>query len=121
MKIIAPVESKSLDVNISSFFGRSPFFVLYDTQNDSYEFIDNSAVASLGGAGTKAAQVLVDSGANALITYSCGENAARVLNAADITIYKAEEGSVKDNIAKYKSGELSLLDDIHPGFHGKKR
>ncbi len=117
MKLIIPVESKSLKAPVCPSFGRTPLFVLFDTENKSHEFLDNGAAASQGGAGIKAAQMLVDSGATALITYRCGENAAEVLNAANIKMYKAEDGSVEENIAKYKEEKLSLLLEIHPGFH----
>ena len=117
MKLIVPVESKSLDAPVCPSFGRTPLFVLYDTESGNHEFIDNEAASSQGGAGIKAAQMLVDSKAAALITYRCGENAAEVLNAANIKMYKAQDGSVADNIAKYKDGKLSLLTEIHPGFH----
>jgi predicted Fe-Mo cluster-binding NifX family protein len=117
MKLIVPIESKSLDAPVCPSFGRTPLFVLFDTENGNHVFLDNKAASSQGGAGIKAAQMLVDSGAAALIAYRCGENAAEVLNAASIKIYKAQDGSVADNIAKYKEGKLSLLTEIHPGFH----
>ncbi|MEN6314578.1 MAG: NifB/NifX family molybdenum-iron cluster-binding protein [Clostridiaceae bacterium] len=117
MKLIVPVENKTLDAPVCPSFGRTPLFVLFDTESGDHDFLDNSAASSQGGAGIKAAQVLVDSGAAALITYRCGENAAKVLDAAGIKMYKAQDGSVTDNIAKYKDGRLTLLTDIHPGFH----
>ncbi len=117
MKVVVPVESKSLDAPVSPSFGRTPLFVLFDTDGETHEFIDNEAAASQGGAGIKAAQTLVDSGAAALITYRCGENAAQVLNAAGVKMYKAQDGSAAGNIADFKEGKLSLLTEIHPGFH----
>jgi predicted DNA-binding protein (UPF0251 family)/predicted Fe-Mo cluster-binding NifX family protein len=117
MKLIVPVESKSLDAPVCPSFGRTPLYVLFDTENGTHEFLDNAAAASQGGAGIKAAQMLVDNGAAAIITYRCGENAAQVLNAAGVKMYKAQDGSVKDNIAAFKEGKLSLLAEIHPGFH----
>lgn len=117
MKVVVPVESKSLDAHVCPSFGRTPLFVLYDTDSGTHEFIDNGAAASQGGAGIKAAQTLVDSGAAALITYRCGENAAQVLNAAGVKMYKAQGGSVADNIVNFTDGKLSLLTEIHPGFH----
>ncbi|MFU0832384.1 MAG: Dinitrogenase iron-molybdenum cofactor family protein (Modular protein) [Oscillospiraceae bacterium] len=117
MKIAVPVESKSLDVPVFPSFGRTAFFVLYDTQTDTHEFLDNSAAASQGGAGIKAAQMLVDHGAQAVITQRCGNNAAQVLNAAKIKMYQAQNGSVAENIEQLKNGTLSLLSEIHPGFH----
>lgn len=117
MKLIVPVETKSLDVPVCPSFGRTPLFVLFDTESEKHEFLDNGAAASQGGAGIKAAQMLVDNGATAVITYRCGENAATVLNAANIKMYKAQDGSVEDNIKKYIDGKLVLLAEIHPGFH----
>ncbi len=124
MKLIVPLESKSLDAPVCPSFGRAPLFVLFDTQSGEHEFLNNEAASSQGGAGIKAAQMLVDSGAMALITYRCGENAARVLSAADVKMYKAQDGSAADNIAKCTEGKLSLFTEIHPGFHnhgGKQR
>jgi predicted Fe-Mo cluster-binding NifX family protein len=91
--------------------------VSYDTETGNHEFLDNSAATSQGGAGIKASQMLVDHGAKAIITYRCGDNAAQVLNAAKIEMYKAQDGTVSENIKKYKNGELSVLLEIHPGLH----
>lgn len=117
MKLAMPVESKSLDIPVCSSFGRTPLFVLFDVENGAYEFLDNGAIAAQGGAGIMAAQLLADSGAAAVIAYRLGENAAEVLNAAEIKIYKAQDGSVSDNIEKFRNGKLSILSEIHSGFH----
>ena len=117
MKIALPVEEKSLNTPVCVSFGRTPLFVMFDTENDTYEFIDNSAAASQGGAGIKSAQLLADNGAYVIITIRCGENAAEVLKPAEITLYKAVDGTAFDNIEKFRLGELSHLNDIHPGFH----
>ena len=117
MKIIVPVESKSLDTPVCQSFGRTPLFVLVDTERGTEEFLDNSAATSQGGAGIKASQMLADNGAEAVITYRLGQNAADVLIAANIKIYKAQDGTVKENVEKFKDGKLALLDEIHPGFH----
>lgn len=117
MKVVVPVESKSLKASVCPSFGRTPLFALFDTDGGTHEFIDNGAVTSQGGAGIKSAQTLVDRGATALITYRCGENAAKVLNAAGVKMYKAQDGSVEDNIAKFKEGQLLLLTEFHSGFH----
>ncbi len=76
-------------------FGRAPYFMIYDTETKKSDFLDNSAAASTGGAGIKVAQAIVDSKANALLTPRCGENAADVLKAADIKIYKTSGASAK--------------------------
>ena len=104
--------------NVCVSFGRTPFFLIYDTETKESIFIENSAAASTGGAGIKAAQTIVDNEANALLTPRCGQNAADVIKSADIKMFKTISASVKDNIDAFINGELSLLDEIHAGFHG---
>ena len=118
MKIAIPVEEKTLESSVCASFGRTPYFLIYDTETKDSVFIDNSAAASTGGAGIKAAQTMVDNKANALLTPRCGQNAADVIKSADIKIFKTTSASVKDNIAAYIDGKLPLLDEIHAGFHG---
>lgn len=117
MKIVIPVDEKDIGTNVCESFGRTPYYLIYDTDTEKSEFIDNSAAASAGGAGIKAAQIIVDTKADALLTPRCGENAANVLEAAGVKIYKTQGTSVKDNIDAFISGKLSLLDDVHAGFH----
>ena len=118
MKIAIPVDEKTLESSVCASFGRTPYFLIYDTETKESVFIDNSAAASTGGAGIKAAQTIVDNKANALLTPRCGQNAADVIKSADIKIFKTTSASVKDNIAAYIDGKLPLLDEIHAGFHG---
>lgn len=118
MKIAIPVDEKTLESNVCVSFGRTPYFLIYDVETKENIFIDNSAAASTGGAGIKAAQTIVDNKVNALLTPRCGQNAADVIKSADIKIFKTASASVKDNIAAYIDGKLPLLDEIHAGFHG---
>ena len=117
MKIAIPVEDKSMETNVCQSFGRTPYFLIYDTGSKDGYFLDNSAAASQGGAGIKAAQTIVDNNVNALLTPRCGENAAEVIKAANIKIYKTVNDSIMDNIDAFNNGNLSVLADIHAGFH----
>ena len=121
MKIAIPVDDKSLKSNVCISFGRAPYFLIFDTDKKEEVFLENSAANSQGGAGIKAAQAIADTNAEALITPRCGQNAADVLKAADIKLYKTKGASVLGNIEAFIAGKLSLLDDIHPGFHGHGR
>ena len=118
MKIAIPVDEKTLESNVCVSFGRAPYFLIYDTETNESAFIDNSAATSTGGAGIKAAQIIVDNKANVLLTPRCGQNAADVIQSAEIKIYKTTTTSAKDNIDAFIAGKLSLLDEIHAGFHG---
>lgn len=118
MKIAIPVDEKTLESNVCVSFGRTPYYLIYDTDTKENVFIYNSAAASTGGAGIKAAQIVVDNKVDVLLTPRCGENAANVLKSADIELFKTISASVKDNIADYVNGKLPVLDEIHAGFHG---
>ena len=117
MKIAIPVDDKSMETTVCQSFGRTPYFLIYDTESKESVYIDNSAAASQGGAGIKAAQTIVDNNVSALLTPRCGENAAEVIKAADMKIYKTVNDSITDNINALNDGKLSLLVDIHAGFH----
>jgi predicted Fe-Mo cluster-binding NifX family protein len=117
MKIAIPVDDKSIEKSVCQSFGRTPYFLIYDTESEESVFLDNSAAASQGGAGIKAAQIIVDNKVSSLLTPRCGENAAEVIKAANIKIYKTINDSIKDNISALKEGKLNLLEDIHAGFH----
>lgn len=118
MRIAIPVDEKDLSSNVCISFGRTSYFLIYDTETKEGIFIDNTAASNSGGAGIKAAQAIVDNKADALLTPRCGENAAGVLEAADIKLYKTTHLSVMDNIEAFIAGKLSLLNEIHAGFHG---
>lgn len=117
MRIAMPVDDKSMETSVCQSFGRTPYFLIYDTESNDSVYLDNSAAASQGGAGIKAAQTIVDNNVSALLTPRCGENAAEVIKAANISIYKTINDSVMGNIDALKAGKLSLLVEIHAGFH----
>lgn len=117
MKIAIPVDDASMDTNVCISFGRTPYFLIYDTESKDATFLSNSAAASQGGAGIKAAQLILDQNAEVLLTPRCGENAAEVFNAANIKIYKTNGNQLMQNIQYFENGELPLLNEIHPGLH----
>ncbi|MEQ8201909.1 MAG: NifB/NifX family molybdenum-iron cluster-binding protein [Syntrophomonadaceae bacterium] len=119
MLIAVPADDKSIESKVCVSFGRAPYFLIYDTDSESGDYVVNSATASQGGAGIKAAQTVVDSKAAVLLTPRCGENAAEVISTAGIKMFKTSPDSIWDNIKAYKEGRLSPLEDIHPGFHGQ--
>lgn len=117
MIIAVPLDENKKDICVS--FGRAPFMLFYDTETKAQEIYDNPAAQAQGGAGLKAAQFLVDCKADALITIRCGQNAAEVLQAAEMTIYEAEGTDAAANLSACLEGKLEPLSHFHAGFHGK--
>ncbi|MGI6607980.1 MAG: NifB/NifX family molybdenum-iron cluster-binding protein [Erysipelotrichaceae bacterium] len=121
MKIAIPVENKKIDSSVSLTFGRAPYFLIYDMEKKESSFIENSAAGSTGGAGIKAAQIIVDNNVEVLLTMRLGENASEVLKSADIRIYKTIDGSIKENIDAFAENKLFQLDKVHAGFQGQQQ
>lgn len=116
MKIAVPVDEQSLQSDVCISFGRTPFFLFYNTETKEESYFDNSAFNEQSGAGIKAAQKIVDEGAQVLLTRHCGENAAEVFEGS-VEIYRASVGTAQENIKAFQNGELQILTEIHPGYH----
>ncbi len=118
MKIAIPVNEQSILSDVCISFGRAPYFMFLNTETHEQEFVLNTAADAHGGAGIMASQMLVDNNIDTLLTPRCGENAVEVLNLGNIKIFKTISTNIKDTIASFEKGELSILTDIHSGFHG---
>ncbi len=116
MKIAVPVEENEKDICPS--FGRAPLFYLYDTDSQEGHFIENDATFAPGGAGIKAAQTVIDAKVEVVLVPRCGENAAKVLAAGGVQLYESVGLAIEENIQAFLDGKLSIVTDIHPGFHG---
>lgn len=117
MNIVIPISENIENATICLSFGRAPYFLMINTQTGEKNRFQNTAASSAGGAGIAAAQSIVDKGAQAVLVPRCGENAAKVLLAANIKLFKTVGESVLENIDAFSAGRLSELDNIHPGFH----
>lgn len=118
MTLVLPVMTASLDSEVCVSFGRAPYFLEYHLEEQSYRFVENDAASQPGGAGIHAAQLVVDLKAEVLLTPRCGENAAEVLVASDVKIFKTDGNAILDNIEAYKKGVLKPLEEIHKGHGG---
>ncbi len=113
MKIAVSAEGGGLDSRISSVFGRCQCFVTVEVEDG--EILDNGSLENSGasqssGAGTAAAQVVGDDGADVLVSGSIGPKAFSALRQWDIEVYEGEPGTVRENIEKFISGELDKVE-----------
>lgn len=119
MKAVIPVNEKSRESRVSASFGRAAYFLLYDTESGQERFVENAAMNSSGGAGIQAAQQVVDLGAECVAVPQCGENAAKVLQAAGVVLYKTDASALDATIGDLKEGRLPVLQQLHGGHHGR--
>jgi len=117
MKIILPVNEENLESGICVSFGRAPYFMLWNTEDQVATFVENPGASSSGGAGIQAAQAVADQKADCLIVPRIGKNASDVIEQASIKIYQSTTTNIMENIQWLIEEKLSILTDIHPGFH----
>ena len=117
MKIAIPADAQSMDSAVCPSFGRAPYYLIVDTKTEAPVFLKNPASASQGGAGVLASQFLVDQDIQAVVTPRCGRNAAQVIEAAGIGLYRSQAGTLQDNLKSFIDGNLDRLEEIHAGFH----
>ncbi len=116
MRIAVPVEENEKEICPS--FGRTPMFYIYDVDTKEELYMENEAIGAPGGAGIKAAQIILDAKIDVVLVPRCGENAAKVLKTGGVRLYESVGLSVAENIQAYLDGKLAVLTNIHPGFHG---
>ena len=119
MKIAVTSLGESLESPVDQRFGRTRFFVLYNTETRKWSTHDNKQnLDAAQGAGIQAAQHVVDLGAEVVITGHCGPKAFATLSAADIAVYQEASGSVQDALDAYRAGSLKKASqaDVDAGY-----
>jgi predicted Fe-Mo cluster-binding NifX family protein len=99
-------------------FGRTPKFLVFDLDAGTFDVIDNApGVNAAQGAGIQAAETVVRSGAQALVTGHCGPKAFRALKAAGVRIFTTDAATVAEALERYKSGKLAEADSADVEGH----
>jgi predicted Fe-Mo cluster-binding NifX family protein len=106
MKVAISSTAPKLDAPLDQRFGRCPYFIVVDPQSEKFEVLNNQAAMMSGGAGIQAAQMVVNSGAGAVITGHLGPNAADTLAAGGVKTYLGASGTVREAMQQYKAGQL---------------
>ncbi|MBC7248833.1 MAG: DUF5320 family protein [Anaerolineae bacterium] len=106
MKVVITSNGADLDAPASPVFGRCSTYIFVDPETMQFEAVPNPAMSASGGAGIQAAQFIVEQGAQAVLTGNVGPNAFNVFQAAGVPVYLIPEGTVREAVEAYKSGQL---------------
>lgn len=119
MKVCFPVEKNNgADSFVYDHFGSAPGFVLYDTETEQLDFIDNKDVNHVHGACNPAA-ALAGRDIDAVVVGGIGQGALMRLMQSGIQVARTKAALVGDNIRLYVNGELELLTlDMRTCSHG---
>ena len=106
MDIALTSMGQTLDSQVDPRFGRTAYFIVVDTESMEFKTIENQSINAVGGAGINSAKVVIDAGAQAVLTGNCGPNAQRTLNAAGVKLYTGVTGTISGAIELFKNGSL---------------
>lgn len=119
MKVAVTAQGNTLDSPIDERFGRASYFLIVNTDDDSFDVIDNTVnVNAMGGAGVQAAQDVIDKGVEWILTGSMGPKAYDVISSAGVKIGSGASGTVRDALARLKENGFDPLDQSGVGPEG---
>lgn len=115
MDICITATSDNLDCKVDGRFGRCKCFIFVDPVTMAYSAIPNPAIEESGGAGIKAATMVLKYAPAAIITGLVGDNAMKVLKASGAKVYTSGAMSVREAIEAYCAGKLKSIDAPNNG------
>lgn len=116
MKICIPVEkNKGLDSEVYGHFGSAPYFIIVNTENGSFETIDNYDLEHEHGACNPVSQIN-NKDIEAIVCYGMGRRAFQKLKESGFKVLLTNAKFVKEVIEELKTGKLKeMTDDIACG------
>ncbi|MGI6448770.1 MAG: NifB/NifX family molybdenum-iron cluster-binding protein [Desulfitobacteriia bacterium] len=118
MKIAITSMGQELTAGHDPRFGRCAYFLIYDTEEDTYKAVENKGQLAGGGAGIAAAQQMTDEGVQVVLTGNLGPNAYNLIKASGIKAYQCKVASCQDALALYKAGKLLEISQAGPSHAG---
>jgi predicted Fe-Mo cluster-binding NifX family protein len=118
MRVAFSTAGEDLSASLDPRFGRADRFLIVDTENGSLSVVDNrQSLTAAQGAGVQSAQHVADASVDAVITGHCGPKAYRALQAAEIRVFYADNGTVGEALDRFLAGELTVATDADVDSH----
>ncbi|MFP4035189.1 MAG: NifB/NifX family molybdenum-iron cluster-binding protein [Desulfovermiculus sp.] len=109
MKLALSSQGETLDSELSG-FGRCRYFILYDTKTKEVSLLSNEGNMMAGrGAGTRTAQDVVKTGAEAIITSQIGPKAVSYLKGKKMPVHVSKAQPVQQAVQEYLEGKLQAI------------
>ncbi len=113
MKICFPVESDSgVESIVYGHFGSAPFFIIFDTESEEIESINNQDLGHVHGM-CNPLKALNGKAVDAIIVGGIGAGAVSKLNNMGVKVYKAAVGTVARNIDFFKNDHMREITTSH--------
>jgi len=97
MRIAFSAKKSGSELQMDERFARADWFLIYDTENEAFEEIDNTSIKNAAqGAGIQAAELLIRKDVNVVVTGKCGPKALDALRSVDIPVHSTNKQRVYD-------------------------
>lgn len=118
MRIAITAQEANLEAEVDQRLGRTPCFLLVDTDSLTFEVIENKQSFDLPqGAGIQASQNIVPHKPVAVLTGNCGPKAFKVLEAAGIEVVTGVRGKIREVVKAYVEGNYKKADGANVEGH----
>jgi predicted Fe-Mo cluster-binding NifX family protein len=105
MKIAFATDGNSLKDKIALHFGRAKSFLIFDTEKETFEVFENPEIERK----ELPPDFLKRKNVDAIFVFSLGPRAFEKFKNYKIEVFKAIEGTILENIEKFKEGKLKKL------------
>ncbi len=105
MKLAITSKGNNLESKFDLRFGRSAWFCIYDKESKTIQFVENENKDSMGGAGTKTAEMVAELGVKQVISGDFGPKAKTLLERFEIQmiILNEENSTIQEILNKLKN------------------
>ena len=118
MKIAVSSQGKDLSSQVDPRFGRAPYFIIYDTDRESFDVIENTQnLNAVQGAGIQSAQNISRANVDLVISGNIGPKAFAALSATGIKTALWAEGTVAQALELAKNNELEINKNANVNGH----
>jgi len=122
MRIAITIVKAEKTSPLADVFGRSNYFLINNTSDNSENILPNPFAKELGGAGIQSARFLIENKVDVVIVKKIGMNSFRFLTSANIKVYKCKEGTSVEAIQLFSEGKLISIENINKDIaFGRKR
>lgn len=112
MKLFLTAAGESMGEKIDPSFGRCNYFLIYETEDDSHNYIENPYQDEQTNVSAMVAQYAIDHDCKVVIAVNPGPKAFQLLNDNLIEIYKADEHmKLREAVSKFGKNELIRIEE----------
>ncbi len=113
MKVCIPSSGRELTSKADPRFGRAPYFVFVEEESPGpprVYAVENTAAAEARGAGTEAARIALQEGAEVVVSGAVGPHAFEIFEKIGIPVYLMDgDLTVQQAYEEYREGRLQRM------------